>query len=486
MSFKLIGHVFVALAALGVANRVDASEYLVRHDESNSALYVRACFDAGRGFSLSAASRDASDFLIFARYGDDRRVSLSRNRMYIPASESRRCVRYGVDLGAIVAKENMRSGYAINDTLLSWSGTWLWRPRGSLEGDELVFNHAPHIGISAPWPLIERQQEQTRYRLDATPSDWSNLIAIGPFEPLTLKTEGGELRAAIISPGSQAQQRKLIRWLQATVNAVTQIYGAMPLDSPQILVAPIRRGSGPVPWAQVQRGGGSAVHLFVNPELDLETFIKDWTASHEFSHLFHPFMGSDGRWLAEGLASYYQNVSRARAGQLDPQQAWKKLNAGFGRGRKDAGQVTLSHANRNIREGRYMQVYWTGAAIALIADVELRQRSDGQQSLDTVLAEFAACYLPASRLWRVDETLKALDRIAQSDVFMRLYHRYVDNRRFPDLDRTYQALGISESRGRLSFSDADGDALELRTELMGQSIREHRVASCATKRQPVG
>ena len=37
--------------------------------------------------------------------------------------------------------------------------------------------------------------------------------------------------------------------------------------------------------------------------------------------------------LAEGLATYYQNVLRARAGLLTPSEAWEQIDAGFARGR---------------------------------------------------------------------------------------------------------------------------------------------------------
>jgi len=38
-----------------------------------------------------------------------------------------------------------------------------------------------------------------------------------------------------------------------------------------------------------------------------------------------------------------------------------------------------------------MKVYWSGAALALLADVELRRRSDGEQTLDDILGEFQQC-----------------------------------------------------------------------------------------------
>ena len=48
-----------------------------------------------------------------------------------------------------------------------------------------------------------------------------------------------------------------------------------------------------------------------------------------------PYISSRDRWLSEGLASYYQNVLRARDGRLTDTQAWQLLYEGFQRGKKN-------------------------------------------------------------------------------------------------------------------------------------------------------
>ncbi len=53
---------------------------------------------------------------------------------------------------------------------------------------------------------------------------------------------------------------------------------------------------------------------------------------HELSHLLHPVIDGYDRWLSEGIASYYQNVLRARAGLRSAQWSWDALHAGFERG----------------------------------------------------------------------------------------------------------------------------------------------------------
>jgi predicted metalloprotease with PDZ domain len=172
--------------------------------------------------------------------------------------------------------------------------------------------------------------------------------------------------------------------------------------------------------------------------------MADWVLVHELSHLLHPVIDGPDRWLYEGIASYYQNVLRARAGLRSPQWAWNALHAGFERGIRGTprGRSLAEVSENMMRDRSFMRVYWSGAAIALLADVELRRRSGGAQSLDTALAAFADCCLPADRSWSARELLQQLDRLTDTTVFMELYRKHVDSDDFPDLVALYGELGL--------------------------------------------
>ena len=81
-----------------------------------------------------------------------------------------------------------------------------------------------------------------------------------------------------------------------------------------------------------------------------------------------------------------------------------------------------------------MKIYWSGAALALLADAELRRRSDGQQSLDTVLGDFEHCCLPARSSWSSRRFFERLDATLDEPLFMPLYQRYADRPGFPDFE----------------------------------------------------
>ena len=107
-------------------------------------------------------------------------------------------------------------------------------------------------------------------------------------------------------------------------------------------------------------------------------------------------------------------------------------------------------------------------------------------SLDTVLAEFAACHLPSEKMWRVKDFLETLDEIGKSKIFMYLYRRYADSTRFPDLDDAYDLLGLSVDRhGTLRLRNSE-PGLAIRTGMTGARFRPDRLASCPSTTTSVG
>ncbi len=162
------------------------------------------------------------------------------------------------------------------------------------------------------------------------------------------------------------------------VAAVNQLNGEPPREKIQIILRSTP-GSGAVPFARILRGRFEGIRFYVDPGASLQDLKKDWTAYHEFSHLFIPYPGDSDLWLSEGLASFYQNVLQRRAELLSEQQTWQKLYDGFKRGESNSefSTMTLSQLSENIRQSRsFMRIYWSGALYFFEADVALRQGTE--------------------------------------------------------------------------------------------------------------
>ena len=255
-------------------------------------------------------------------------------------------------------------------------------------------------------------------------------------------TSGTTLDISFAEPVADHKAAALTSWLQAVAAGMKNVYGRFPLPHVRVRVVPERRGldsgDSPVSFGRVTRNGGEMIELFVNLDRPIEDFYADWTATHEFSHLLLPRISYKQRWISEGFASYYQNVLMARNDSYTTDQALKKLSAGFARGRASRPELSPNQAAREgVSKARY-KIYWSGAAIALLADVELRQRSGGRESLDVVLGRFQECCLPSRRRWSGTELFTKFDSLIDEPVFMPLYRRYADTKGFPEIERTLQ------------------------------------------------
>lgn len=105
-----------------------------------------------------------------------------------------------------------------------------------------------------------------------------------------------------------------------------------------------------------------------------------------------------------------------------------------------------------------MLIYWSGAAIALMADTRLRTLSGGSESLDTVLARLQECCLPSKRTWQGAEFFNKLDELSPYPIFAELYKKYAYRRGMPDMVEIYDELGIEPG--------ADGVVLASRAKLV--------------------
>ena len=266
---------------------------------------------------------------------------------------------------------------------------------------------------------------------------------------------GATLHIEVRQPVTKHKAAEIIEWLRSTSSHISLAYGRFPNPSPHVVVIPTQDrawgSDSPVPFGRVTRNGEERIELYVDAERPIDEYYDDWTATHEFSHLMLPYVGERHRWISEGFASYYQNVLMSRAGQYTPRQAWQKLYSGMERGRISRPDLTLNEAaDAGVRQAR-MKIYWSGAAIALLADIELRERSGGRESLDVALDRLQQCCLPSQRTWSGPELFTKLDALIDGAVFMPLYRRYANSEGFPDFGATFERIGINADDGAVGL-----------------------------------
>ena len=446
MACRLPQRFLFLLALVMLAGPTHADDRLTAHfDDDLARVDARLCFDGPAPDRLYRHDRAGEYASPLRRGGRPLTTRVDDNRVELPELPDNACVEWTVDLQRAVETGGYRTAFRSGDAVLAVTSLWLWK--GPWRRPLLVRIGLPEgAAFSAPWPRVA--EDAAVYRPVQTPSGWYARSAVGFFREARLDVPGGTVALALLGDLDDGQADKLTRWVRRSLDAVTPVFGEFPRPHVQVVVVPTGPGREPVPWAHVLRGGGPAVQFYVDETRSLAEFDADWTATHEFSHLLLPYVSRRDRWLSEGLASYYQNVLRARDGRLSERQAWQKLYEGFQRGVSATRPETLAEAAAGGR-GSTMRVYWSGAAMLLQADAALRERSGGAQTLDTALARLRDCCWEDGKLWRARELLATLDRLTRTDVFLEVYRDNVERPAFPDYGPTFDALGLEDKGGRI-------------------------------------
>lgn len=420
-------------------------EYRLQVDLARDWLLVRACGGEDGSLVLAGAA-GAGAALVRVGRDDGGTVRRDGARIVAPDWPAGGCLDYAIDLQVAAAPGDQARGESSADgTWVLAPDAWLWRQRPATTA-RLRIDLPEGWQASVPWS--PDGADARSWTLPAATGSAPARTAFGRMARDRVDLAGGRVEIAVLAPPESALATRLIAWQRSVARLPLHLFGRMPVPHTQVLVRPMAGGGDPVPWAQSRRGGGVALDFRVDPDASADALASDWTAAHEYGHLFHPWLGADGSWLAEGLASYLQNVLRARAGAIAPGQAWQGLHAGLARGRAAPSGPTLEQAARRLRQERnYMRVYWSGAAFWLEADIALRQASRGRLSLDAGLDHFARCCLPQSRTWTAAQFVAELDRGLGVSVLVPLFDRYRVATAFPDLDAAWSALGLDPVSG---------------------------------------
>jgi hypothetical protein len=462
----------IALSATG-ASAQRLHRYAVAIDPELTTLNVRACFDGTPPPYLVAESLDAPLALLEARVENTRRRIEPSGSISLKSVPDGGCILYAANVSRPIKQHDRTGGkiQRVGTDLLTSVGLWLWRPDnlGHDEDIEITFQLPDGISVSAPWKPVADSAGRA-FRVGRGPWDWPASVAFGRFKEREVRVGGARLRLSALDGSPSADVEQMQAWIADAAQAVADLYGKFPLPQAQILIVPGARSPEPTPWAYVVRGGSPAAHFFINQRRPIREFYDDWTAVHELSHLLLPYVGPEDAWVSEGVATYYQNVLRARGGRMTALDAWERLHAGFLRGMDSAPGMTLAQATESMyRGGTHMRVYWEGAAMILIADVRLRQLTAGKQSMDTALAALNECCNSTERAWSGRELFDKLDEITGTTVFRELYDQHVASKNFPDLTQTYQSLGIMAKGASIELAP-EGREKQLRDAIMETGV----------------
>lgn len=454
VSFVLLSHILILGSILLLSSHVYADvrthQYEVTFDEALHQASVKICFDGRPPDYLAVDYRKATKKLIGFPQVTKGHIEFEGRYWKTKNLTANVCINYQSDI-ADHRYTSLEAQSNIEAPVISFQNdnTWLWLPEKLSidERAEIRFNLPHQYQISVPWMLLDPATR--RYRIGSNPHDWGFSVVIGEFDfyPL-VKRNGNKINLAIF-PGIK-QKEPLQNWILRISESLNSYTGDELFQQLQVILLENQRfKKGPVPWGDVKRGGGLGVRFVINSNRAIEDFYADWTATHEFSHLLVPGIEYQDIWLSEGLASYLQYVLMAQMGTLTEQEMWQRLYYGLKRGEvgaKKLSRETLTETAKkrrgSSRKARTMRIYWSGAALFLLADWELRKQSNGQQGLPDILLKLNRCCIAGPREWSGKALTDKLDELSQSKIFSRLFEQIAYSRGFPDYQSVFRALAI--------------------------------------------
>ena len=235
-------------------------------------------------------------------------------------------------------------------------------------------------------------------------------------------------------------------WIQQAASAVAAYYERFPVDRLRVCVTPL--ASGVVGGGRTTMRGIPVIRIGVGPDVAGDEGLRgSWVLTHEMVHLASPWLAGDYEWFDEGLATYVEPIIRVRAGNLSPDEIWRWLLWGLPRGLPKDGDGGLDATHSRGR------AYWGGALYFLLADLEIRERTDGRKSLDDALRGILAAGGNVTKPWTLEETIRAADRATGVPVLAELYAKMGPTASTVDLAALFRRLGVSDRSGRIVYDD---------------------------------
>ena len=240
---------------------------------------------------------------------------------------------------------------------------------------------------------------------------------------------------------SSREKQKLTEWILHAEQGMSRLFGPLPYRY-SVHFHRMKKGRGPTPWANTDKRRGRAVHFYVNTAYAWSAFEKDWTASHELSHLMFPYIGTSGRWFAEGLASYLQYQIMYASGTVKWKQVINRYAERFNAARRQdtfGSMAITSISNLPSLKDVNVRLYWGGATYFLLVDRALKEQKNIR--LHDVISAYLECCM-FRKYSSAEEMIKVFDSISESEIFTEYYLGSVSQRGFPG---TRESLGWLES-----------------------------------------
>lgn len=409
-------------------------------------LHVEATFEGAFGDQLvapegGAALRDVT----FVRRGVD--VPLPRNgESFVLAECHVRCtVRYTLDLDDLAAScHRMDCARRVGDSVLGMASSFLLRPEPL--GDAILRVRTSG-GDATRFVTGLRRDSDSGYVFRASELGEASFTAFGSLRHSPLAVSGARLDVALLGAPLAMGDPATLGWLKESASCVANLFGRFPTNA-TVFVVPVH-GASEVVFGRVMSLAGASVALLFGDQTKAATAHENWVVVHELFHLGCPSFVGEGRWLEEGLATYYEPILRERAGWISEAELWSHFVHEMPRGLRDPSDRPAIEERDDVDS-----TYWGGALFAFLADVRIRRMTGNARSLDDVMRAVLSRAGDATHTSTVADFLRVGDEATGTHELTRVYESWAERGENADLDALWRELGIGR---HADGHERDGD-----------------------------
>jgi hypothetical protein len=426
-------------------------DYTVTVSPGARELSVEARFPAGSGTELGLDDEAASfvrDLCVLrgTRCEPPAAQGLS---WYVPNCQSEGCkLRYRFALAeAAGSLRNPDLADAHEGVIIAPPSTWLVRPLVAPPGKRFRLQVTTAAGGAFVTGVPPSPNEPGWFSALAEDLPFTPYAAFGKIEIWRTRAGGASALEIGFGPGEFAVgQRRVAAWIDQAAQVVSNYYGRFPVDRALLLVLPTEgRGLG---YGKALGNGGASMLVPLGRRSGEAELDDDWVLVHEMLHLGFPSLPRQHIWLAEGIATYVEPIARARVGKLSPEAVWRGLLRGAPHGLPGPGDEGLDHTHT------WGRTYWGGALFCLLADLEIRERTQNRRSLDDALRAVLEKGGNITARWDIERVLQVGDAATGLTVLHDFYQSMALRRQDVDLPRLWQRLGVKRAGKAVAFDDA--------------------------------
>ncbi|HVJ21753.1 MAG TPA: hypothetical protein VM686_40395 [Polyangiaceae bacterium] len=373
-------------------------------------------------------------------------VSRKGSHWFVAEPTSKLSLRYKVDLEGMAREtDSFDAAMRVGESLVAPASSYMLYPDPLRVGVPVTVRFAGSTKVATG---LRHGATKDSYVLEAHEIPVATYTTFGNFAQRHVPLQGSQstIKLSVLDGKLDTDVDTLKSWVNDAAVAVSSFWQRFPDDETMVTIVPIEGRSG-VLFGKVLPESAPGVVLMVGEHTTKEQLYADWVLVHEFFHIGFPSFHQEGKWLDEGLATYFEPIIRARAGWIDEEQVWEEFVSAMPQGLGALRNIGLEKGTD------YRDVYWGGAIYCLLADVEIRERTGARSGLENGLHAVLQAGGNSSEVWSLQKTLEVADGAVGVPVLSGLAKNYAYQPGPVDLNKLWKKLGVVRTPRGMRLDD---------------------------------